>query len=113
MQKLIRMEFWKALDGTSQLYGGDKAQPPLDVMNERRLHHVQVSSAMGGEDVKGVLIRRTALHGFHTPADHVSGGHDCRMGGAIPRRAGQRAPHRWVWRAAHVYKMGKSMAKSV
>ena len=52
MQKLIRMEFWKALDGTSQLYGGDKAQPPLDIMDMRRLHHVQVSSAMGGEDVK-------------------------------------------------------------
>ncbi|CAD6586627.1 MAG: hypothetical protein ASARMPRED_002780 [Alectoria sarmentosa] len=39
--KLIRMEFWNALDGTSQLYGGDKAQPPLDVMDVRRLHHVQ------------------------------------------------------------------------
>lgn len=50
MQKLVRAEFWKALDGTSKLYGGDEAQPPLAKMDLRRLHHVQVSRAMGGAD---------------------------------------------------------------
>jgi hypothetical protein len=41
MQKLLRMEFWNAIYGVSDLYGGDKADPPLPTMPARRLQHVQ------------------------------------------------------------------------